>query len=67
MLFLYKVTLSAIGMTYMPSKLSRTVDEARSIAADYTLSSLGLPIDGEFILNEWASYFDNVSWPYGVC
>lgn len=48
-LFLYKVTLGAVGMTYMPSRLSRTVDEARCIAADYTLSNLGLLLDSELL------------------
>ena len=41
----------------MPSKLSRTVEEARSIAADYTLSNLSLPVDGQLIgLNESICY-----------
>ena len=45
-LFLFKVTITALGMTYMPNKLSRTVEEARAFAADYTLTSLGYPFEG---------------------
>lgn len=46
-LFLYKVTISVLGTTYMPNKLSRTVEEARMVASEYTLTSLGYPMDGE--------------------
>jgi len=40
-LFLYKVTIAPLGNTYQPQKLCRNVDEAKSFAAEYTLSQLG--------------------------
>ncbi|XP_064383811.1 probable RNA-binding protein 46 isoform X2 [Halichondria panicea] len=45
-LFLFKITIAAVGYTYMPTKLSRTVEDARVLAADHTLSSLRYPIEG---------------------
>ena len=36
-----QVTLTSIDVSYMPKKLSRTMEEARSAAAEYTLSQLG--------------------------
>lgn len=44
-LFLYKVTIAAVGTTYLSSKLSRHIEEARSIAAEYTLVQLGYPME----------------------
>ncbi len=43
-LFLFKITIPAICYSYMPTKLSRTVEEARVLAADHTLSNLGCHI-----------------------
>ncbi len=40
-LFLFKITIPAIGYSSMPTKLSRTVEEARCLAADHVLPSLG--------------------------
>lgn len=45
-LYLYKITVTAIGVTYIPSKLSRSVEEARNTAADYALVQLGYPMEG---------------------
>ena len=41
-----QVHIAALGTTYIPSKLSRSVEEARSIAAEHTLVQLGYPIEG---------------------
>lgn len=40
-LFLYKVTIPALGNTYQPQKLCRNVDEAKMYSAEYTLSQIG--------------------------
>jgi len=40
-LFLYKVTIPPLGNTYQPTKLCRSVDEAKGFAAEYTLSHIG--------------------------
>lgn len=39
-LFLYKVTIPALGNTYQPQKLCRNVDEAKMYSAEYTLSQI---------------------------
>ena len=38
-LFLYKVTIEATAVTYQPNKLSRRLDEAYYLAANYMLTS----------------------------
>ena len=38
--------MTSIGMSYMPRKLSRTADEAKSAAAEYALSQLGYCSEG---------------------
>ncbi|KAK3591881.1 hypothetical protein CHS0354_005084 [Potamilus streckersoni] len=46
-LFLFKVTIPAMPSTlFQPNKLSKSIDEAKSIAAEYTLAQLGIPLDG---------------------
>ena len=40
-LFLYKVTIEAMAVTYQPNKLSQRLDEAYYLAASYTLEQLG--------------------------
>ena len=40
-LFLYKVTIEATAVTYQPNKLSRRLDEAYYLAANYALERLG--------------------------
>ena len=42
-----QVTLPNLGVSYMPRKLSRTMDEARSAAAEYALSQLGFCSEGK--------------------
>lgn len=46
-LFLYKVTCVGVGMTYIPSKLSRNLAEAKEIAAENCLIQLGYPVEGK--------------------
>jgi len=46
-LFLYKVTIVSLGLTYVPPKMSRDVAEAREIAADHALVQLGCPVEGK--------------------
>ena len=40
-LYSYKVTMTSIAVSYLPRKLSRSTEEAKSSAAEYTLSQLG--------------------------
>ena len=42
----YKVTVPALGTTYIPSKFSRSVEEAKCVAAEYSLVQLGYPMEG---------------------
>lgn len=44
--FLFKVSIPGLATQYQPPKLCRTVDEAKSYAAEYTLQQLGVPIEG---------------------
>lgn len=46
-LFLYKVTLVCLGLTYVPSKMSRNLAEAREISAEHALMQLGFPMEGK--------------------
>ncbi len=46
-LFLYKLSVVGIGMTYIPSKLSHVLAEAREIAAEHALVNLGYPVEGK--------------------
>jgi len=39
-LFLYKVTIPALGNTYQPQKLCRNIDEAKMYSAEYTISQI---------------------------
>ncbi|XP_006023001.1 APOBEC1 complementation factor isoform X2 [Alligator sinensis] len=51
-LFLYKVTIPALASQqptihpFTPPKLSAYIDEAKTYAAEYTLQTLGIPIEG---------------------
>ncbi|XP_027051803.1 APOBEC1 complementation factor-like isoform X3 [Pocillopora damicornis] len=45
-LFLHKVSIPGLATQYQPPKLCRTVEEAKSYAAEYTLQQLGVPIEG---------------------
>ncbi|ESO87015.1 hypothetical protein LOTGIDRAFT_127955 [Lottia gigantea] len=49
-LFLFKVTIPALASTnptpYQPNKLCRTVEEAKLYAAEFVLTSLGIPFEG---------------------
>ncbi len=47
-LFLYKLSVVGIGMTYIPSKLSHVLAEAREIAAEHALVNLGYPVEASF-------------------
>ena len=40
-LYMYKVTVPALSMTYVPAKGTKRIDEAQTIAAEYSLSQLG--------------------------
>ena len=42
-LFIYNIRIPAMGMTFQPTKLSPSVDEAQRIAAEYCLVQLGYP------------------------
>ena len=42
-LFLYHIRIPAMGVTFQPTKLSPSVDEAQRIAAEYCLVQLGYP------------------------
>ncbi|XP_015764160.1 PREDICTED: probable RNA-binding protein 46 [Acropora digitifera] len=44
-LFLHKVSIQGLGTQYQPPKLCRTVEEAKSYAAEYTLQQLGVPVE----------------------
>lgn len=44
--FFFKVSIPGLATQYQPPKLCRTVDEAKSYAAEYTLQQLGVPIEG---------------------
>ncbi|OWK53527.1 APOBEC1 complementation factor [Lonchura striata] len=51
-LFLYKITIPALASQnptihpFTPPKLSAYIDEAKTYAAEYTLQSLGIPVEG---------------------
>ncbi|XP_048361423.1 APOBEC1 complementation factor isoform X2 [Sphaerodactylus townsendi] len=51
-LFLYKITIPALASQnptmhpFTPPKLSAYVDEAKTYAAEYTLQTLGIPLEG---------------------
>ncbi|XP_027754555.1 APOBEC1 complementation factor isoform X2 [Empidonax traillii] len=51
-LFLYKVTIPALASQnptihpFTPPKLSAYIDEAKTYAAEYTLQTLGIPLEG---------------------
>lgn len=45
-LYLYKVMVPGLSMTYIPAKLTRSTEEAKIIAADYSLVQLGFPMEG---------------------
>ena len=56
--FLFKVTIPALANTsppFQPTKLCRTVDEAKTLAAEFCLQQLGIPLEGEDFTN--ISYF----------
>ena len=44
-LFIYHIRIPAMGVTFQPTKLSPSVDEAQRIAAEYCLLQLGYPMD----------------------
>ena len=47
---LLQVTIPALATTappFQPTKLCRTVDEAKTLAAEFVLQQLGIPLDGE--------------------
>ena len=46
-LFLYKVTIGCLGLTYVPPKMSRSLAEAREISAEHALMQLGCPVEGK--------------------
>lgn len=48
-LYLYKVMVPGLSMTYIPAKLTRSVEEAKVIAAEYALVQLGYPLEGIII------------------
>ncbi|XP_069134051.1 APOBEC1 complementation factor-like isoform X1 [Argopecten irradians] len=51
-LFLYKVTIPAIGATpFQPTKLCRNVEEAKNFAAEFVMSQLGMPFEGSEVAN----------------
>ncbi|KAL4225766.1 APOB1 complementation factor [Mactra antiquata] len=47
-LYLYKVSIPALSSNgpFQPNKLSRTVEEAKTYAADFVLQQLGIPTEG---------------------
>ena len=45
-LYLYKVMVPGLSMTYIPAKLTCSVEEAKTIAAEYSLVQLGYPMEG---------------------
>ena len=46
--FIYsQVFIPALGTTYIPSKFSRTTEEAQCAAAEYSLIQLGYPLEGK--------------------
>ncbi|XP_013404611.1 APOBEC1 complementation factor isoform X2 [Lingula anatina] len=45
-LFLFKVTLPNIPTPFVPNKLCRSVEEAKSYAAEFVLAQLGMPVEG---------------------
>ncbi|NXM58177.1 A1CF factor, partial [Illadopsis cleaveri] len=51
-LFLYKITIPALASQnptihpFTPPKLSAYIDEAKTYAAEYTLQTLGIPVEG---------------------
>ncbi|XP_032922235.1 APOBEC1 complementation factor isoform X1 [Catharus ustulatus] len=51
-LFLYKITIPALASQnptihpFTPPKLSAFIDEAKTYAAEYTLQTLGIPVEG---------------------
>ena len=48
-LFIYHIRIPAMGVTFQPTKLSPSVDEAQRIAAEYCLMQLGYPIECKLI------------------
>ena len=49
-LYLYKVMVPGLSMTYIPDKVTRSIDEAKTIAAEYSLVQLGYTMEGTCIL-----------------
>ena len=41
-----QVTISALNLQFQPNKLARSVEEAKLMAAEYTLTQIGVPVDG---------------------
>ena len=41
-----QVTISALNLQFQPNKLARSVEEAKLTAAEYTLTQIGVPVDG---------------------
>ena len=44
-----QVTISALNLQFQPNKLARSVEEAKLTAAEYTLTQIGFPVDGECV------------------
>lgn len=42
----FQVSIPGLATQYQPPKLCRTVEEAKSYAAEYTLQQLGVPLEG---------------------
>ncbi|NXM94929.1 A1CF factor, partial [Sylvia borin] len=74
-LFLYKITIPALASQnptihpFTPPKLSAYIDEAKTYAAEYTLQTLGIPVEGAEVPPAAPAFpakgFWNVAFPAG--
>ena len=52
-LYLYQVMVPGLSMIYIPTKPTHNIQEAKIIAADYSLAELGYPMEGSYsVLHE---------------
>ncbi|NXR93577.1 A1CF factor, partial [Hypocryptadius cinnamomeus] len=67
-LFLYKITIPALASQnptihpFTPPKLSAYIDEAKTYAAEYTLQTLGIPVEGAEVPPAAPAFPEKGSW-----
>ena len=48
-LYLCTVMVPGLNTTYIPDKLTCSIEEAKDVAADYSLVQLGYPMEGSYL------------------